>query len=427
LGSVDHLVWLAPEQRPPSPSDETIIEDQRQGVVQCFRLVKALLGLGYGGKPLGWTVVTTQSQAIHRHEAIDPTHAGVHGLIGSLAKEQPAWRVRLVDLPLDEDWPVGELLRLPADGQGKGWGYRDGEWYRHVLLPSDLGDAKGALYRQGGVYVVIGGAGGIGEAWSEAMIRSYQARIVWIGRRPLDASIKARVDRLAELGVAPVYIEADASDRWALERAYARIRQEYGQVHGVIHSAIVLRDRTLARMEEAEFCAVLSAKVDVSVRLAQVFGEERLDFVLLFSSVQSFDRAAGQGNYAAGCSFKDAFAQALGQAWPCPVKVMNWGYWGHIGIVATAEYRDRMARSGLGSIEAVEGMAALEVLLGAPQNQLAFVKTTERLGEWNAGASRDGEGGERLALYRSELPSTSAELQVVEITLRAGETSKVSG
>jgi hypothetical protein len=129
-------------------------------------------------------------------------------------------------------------------------------------------------------------------------------------------------------------------------------------------------------MEEASFRAALSAKVDVSVRLVQVFCENQLDFVLFFSSLLSFDKPAGQSNYSAGCAFKDAFAHALGGAWPCPVKVMNWGYWGNVGIVASADYRARMARAGFGSIEAEEGMAALEVLLAAPQNQLALVKTS---------------------------------------------------
>jgi hypothetical protein len=43
-------------------------------------------------------------------------------------------------------------------------------------------------------------------------------------------------------------------------------------------------------MEEERFNAALSAKVDVCVRLAQVFGEEPLDFVMFFSSTQSFSK-----------------------------------------------------------------------------------------------------------------------------------------
>jgi polyketide synthase PksM len=101
--------------------------------------------------------------------------------------------------------------------------------------------------------------------------------------------------------------------------------------------------------------------------------------VLFFSSLQSFSRNPGQSNYAAGCTFQDAYAQALGQSWTCPVKVMNWGYWGSVGVVASAQYRERMARLGLGSIEPPEGMKALETLLGSSRNQLALAKLTKPL------------------------------------------------
>ena len=103
------------------------------------------------------------------------------------------------------------------------------------------------------------------------MIHTYQARIVWIGRREKDAAIQAKLDKLAALGPAPDYIAADASDLNALRQAYHEIKQRYSNIHGVIHSAIVLLDQGLAKMDEDRFRAALSAKVDVSVRMAQVF------------------------------------------------------------------------------------------------------------------------------------------------------------
>ena len=140
------------------------------------------------------------------------------------------------------------------------------------------------MYKSGGVYVVIGGAGGIGEAWSEYMIRTYQAQIIWIGRREKNQAIQAKIDRLGNLGPAPHYIAADATDLKALQQAYKEIKQRYLKINGVIHSTIVLKDQSLAEMEEVQFRDGLSAKVDVSVRMAQVFQEEPLDIVLFFSS-----------------------------------------------------------------------------------------------------------------------------------------------
>jgi len=365
----EQIFWIAPQD------GADPVQDQEQGVIALFRLIKAVLELEYDAGELWWTLLTSQTQAVHPSDPLHPNHAGLHGLIGSLAKEYPQWRLRLLDVAADAPWP--QICRLPADPQGQPWAYRSGEWFRQQLIPVQMPPPTTSAYRWGGVYVVIGGAGGIGVAWSNYMIRRYRARIVWIGRRPLDAAIQRQIDTLAQLGPAPLYISADAADESALRLACQEIRQRYGQIHGLIHAAIVLLDQSLARMTEARFRAGLAAKVDVGVRMAQVFGDEALDFVLFFSSIQAFFKAPGQSNYAAGCTFKDAFAQQLARCWRCPVKIINWGYWGSVGVVAAEPYRERMAQAGLASIEPAEGMAALETLLAGPLAQLALVNLAD--------------------------------------------------
>jgi NADP-dependent 3-hydroxy acid dehydrogenase YdfG len=419
VGILDHIVWCVPEEGASSPADERIINGQQRGVLFGFRLIKALLKLGYGSRAIGWTVLTTATQAINPHEALCPTHASVHGLVGSVAKEYPNWKIRLLDVG-GRDLPLPELLQLPGDPEGNAWAYRAGEWYRQKLLPTRAEPAAQKMFKEGGVYVVIGGAGGIGEAWTEYMVREYRARVVWIGRREKDSQIQSKVDRLATIGPSPHYIAADASDWLALERARREIKGAFGQISGIVHSAIVLLDKGLASMDERTFQAALSAKVDISVRLAQVFAEEKLDFVLFFSSMLSFGKSAGQSNYAAGCTFKDSFAQLLGRLWPCSIKTMNWGYWGSTGVVATKAYKERMARLGIGSLEAKESMLALEALLAAPQNQLAFTKTTRPLTE------EDGVAMEEMTAYPQVFPSLIAGLRKFERTFH-GEEGLING
>lgn len=374
-----HIFWLAPQNEAAVPDalhEDAVIDAQHRGVLSCFRLIKALLELGYGSKELAWTLITWQTATVDRLDAIDPTHASVHGFIGSAAKEHAHWRVRLIDLSLEGTWPLDALLSLPSDRQGDAYAYRRGEWYRQKLLTCDVSTQGAAPYRPGGVYVVIGGAGGIGEVFSQFLIEHYQAQLVWIGRRELDAHIRGKIDRLAALGRPPIYIQADATDRDALEAAYQQIKASYTQVNGIVHSAIALADKTIANMDEQRFRATLAAKVDITVRLAQVFARESPDFVLFFSSILSFLKAPGQSNYAAGCTFADAYASALATRWSCPVKVMNWGYWGSVGAVASQTYRDRMAQQGIGSIEPDAGMAALDRLMRSSFDQLALLQVS---------------------------------------------------
>ncbi|HYK02059.1 MAG TPA: SDR family NAD(P)-dependent oxidoreductase [Thermoanaerobaculia bacterium] len=378
----EQLLWIAPDVHPAhgeSWSEERFVEQQEAGVLAVFRIIKALLRSGYGTRKLQWTLVTGRTQRVTESGPVRPAHAGIVGLIGSLAKEYPQWDLRLVDVDSLASVSARDCLTLPWDKQGNALAHRHGEWFQQGLarlgtVPQELPTAR-PVYRENGVYVVIGGAGGVGEVWTRFMIEHYRANVVWIGRREYDAAIEEKVNSLAGLGPAPLYISADATDLDALERARETILQLYPAIHGVVQSAIVLRDQSLAGMDEAGFRASLSAKVDVSVNMDRVFGEQELDFMLFFSSIISFAKSPGQSNYSAGCTFKDSFALALQQRRAYPVKIMNWGYWGNVGVVADEAYNRIMAQMGIGSIEPDDGMASLQALAGSGLRQLVLVRT----------------------------------------------------
>ncbi|MGP1682269.1 MAG: SDR family NAD(P)-dependent oxidoreductase, partial [Giesbergeria sp.] len=385
FGEVDHVLWELPADE--NTEGAALVQAQEQGVIAAFRLFKALLALRYDSRKLGLTVLTTQAQPVHETDPAWPAHASVHGLLGSVAKEYSGWKIRLLDLPApDRTQPsLTSLLRREANRNGDAQVFRQGQWHGLELLPLTLDLPPQPAYRRGGVYVLIGGAGGIGRVLSEHLIRHHQAQVVWIGRRgPTEranngSSIEQLQQLLGALGPQPHYIAADASDVDALQAAREQILQRFGTIHGVVLATIVLEDRSLARMDEAVLRASLRAKVDVSVCVQSVFGAQQLaqrpDFFVLFSSIQSQVKARGQSNYAAGCVFSDAFARAWRQKGE-PVQVVNWGYWGSVGVVSSPDYRQRMEQHGIGSIEPPQAMELLERLLGSPVDHLVFVKTT---------------------------------------------------
>ncbi|MGA8165562.1 MAG: SDR family NAD(P)-dependent oxidoreductase [Waddliaceae bacterium] len=401
---VEHLVWMTSHFDLQSLGSQEILQRQNQGIFLIFHLVKALLFLGYGTKKLTWTVITTAAQAVCRDDQINPTHAGVHGFIGSLVKEYPQWKIRLLDMEAKKDWPVQEMLRLPYDAQGNAWAYRNQEWFRLKLLPVDEFSPQKVYGKTGGVYVVIGGAGGIGGVFSQWMQEKYQAHIVWIGRRKRDPAIQEKLNALSTSGPAPAYIQADATDLSSLQEAYRQIKQQHPHIHGVVHSAIDLLDASLANMDEDRFKAGLKAKVDVSVHLARVFAKEPLDFVLFFSSMISFTKGPGQSNYAAGCTFTDAFGHQLGKDWPCAVKIINWGYWDSVGVVTDPFYQQQMKKKGIGSIAPKEGIEVLEKLLNGPLDQLALMRTLKADTMENLGVM---DSSERITIYPQPTLSTS--------------------
>lgn len=372
-----HIIWVLPT----GSDNRALTPNASDLVLGVFRFVKALLTTGWGRRPLSMTVVTRGGQAVGKADRVDPSQAGVHGLIGSLSRECPAWQCRLIDLPFGESigtqW-VATMLARPALPHGGVSVWREGHWYERKLLRCHLPAGHGGAYRVGGVYVMLGGAGGLGRVLSRYLIKRFQAKVIWIGRRPLNAEIAQHMDELARVGgIAPQYICADARDPVALAAARATVLARHGVIHGVLHATIVLEDKTLTWMEEDTFKRVWDAKALTSDCMWRVFQHDELDWFMFFSSMQSFAKAVGQSNYAAGCVYTDALAEQMRRETRTPVKVVNWGYWGEVGVVAGADYARLMALIGLGSIDAASAMSVLERTLDSPLEQILFVKTTE--------------------------------------------------
>ncbi|QUW68377.1 SDR family NAD(P)-dependent oxidoreductase [Pseudomonas synxantha] len=255
-----------------------------------FALCQGLLMLKVREHPLELLVVTRQALQVLPGERHDPTHAPVHGLAGTLANECPTWLVRVVDLPLAPMAASPSLAPLAALPVGASGAWREGQWYCQVLREVNYCAAP-PVYRKGGCYIIIGGAGGIGVAWTRRLIVDYQAQVYWIGRRPLDENIRADIERLASEGPAPIYLPADAGDPQALREALDWVHGQHAQVHGVIHAAMVMRGKSVQRMSRDEFSQVLAAKVATGAALEQALQRPPLDF-LVFSprSMPSSDR-----------------------------------------------------------------------------------------------------------------------------------------
>lgn len=383
---------------------DSLIHEQQAAVVDMFELAKSLLDRGYGRESLCWTIITRNTYYVIPGDRVNPTHASIPGFIGVLAKEYPNWKFRLIDAESGDSLPLGSAFRVPFDANGNAWANRRGRWFRQHLMALDQPvPAHASLFERGGVYMLIGGAGGIGEVFSRWVMQEFAAKLLWVGRRERDAAIQAKIERLSRLGTPPLYFQADATSEASLQNALREAKKVYGKINGVVLSTIVLADASFANMTQSRFLASLRAKADVSVVAARILEREDLDFILFFSSLTAFIKGAGQSNYAAGCSFTDAFAQYLQQNRPCRVKVMNWGYWGNVGIVKDPGTQAYMRQAGMGSIEPEDGMAALSSLCRGPFEQLIYLKTLRQdaladvLGDY-------ASTSERIECYRAAIP-----------------------
>ncbi|WP_375758556.1 SDR family NAD(P)-dependent oxidoreductase [Corallococcus exercitus] len=360
---------------------------QERGVVALFSLVKALSVHGWALKPLELRVVTVGAHWVVEGESPRPWGASVQGFAKAVANEYPALRVSYVDVGTEDvargQWVDG-VVGEEGDGKGADVALRQGRRYVRRLLPVKRLQQGRVPLRQQGVYLLVGGGGGIGLAVGEWLARKYAARLVIVGRRESEGELAQKLKGLEAAGAEVEYVRADVTKPGEAARVVAQAKQRFGAVHGVFHLAMVLHDCALERMTEDVLRTVLDSKVKASVAVHAALEGEPLECAVFFSSGQSIWGNAGQANYAAGSTFQDAFGAWVREAKGLPAFVLNWGYWGSVGAVANAHHQQRLAQQGILPIEVAEGMAGMEEVLAGAAPQVMLFKATrpllERLG-----------------------------------------------
>ncbi|WP_168188293.1 SDR family NAD(P)-dependent oxidoreductase [Hahella sp. CCB-MM4] len=369
-----------------SPKDtlneiEKIELSQRFGVRMLYR-VAGFLGRHHSQVPLSLKVITGNSIKVAEEFSSNPYGASCHGFARSLSREFPRWRLSIIDTDLDAGSTEGIARQVKEDNaySGKLVAFRQGTKFEQHLIPSPLPGDSGEMhqYKHRGVYLILGGLGGIGLAFSRYLAQHFSARLILIGRSPLSGEKQEAVAELEKLGAEVLYLQADACDEYSMKAAVAKAAGHFGNINGAVHSAIVLQDRSVVSMDEEQLLSALDPKVKGLGILHQALVAHQLDFMLIFSSAQSFWGNAGQSNYAAGCAFKDAYSNYLNDLEPYPVKVINWGYWGEVGIVSTQAYRDRLAAQGILSISTPDGIRAISRVLACAHSQVVAINATEK-------------------------------------------------
>jgi acyl transferase domain-containing protein/acyl carrier protein/aryl carrier-like protein len=186
--------------------------------------------------------------------------------------------------------------------------YRSGG--RQVLEWEELtGVGTSSPWRDGGIYLITGGAGGLGWIFAREIAgRVKDPVLVLTGRTPLGEAQQPVLHDMAELGARAEYRQADVTDLSSLSALVSDIVDVHGGLNGVIHSAGVIRDSLLMNKTAEEIQAVLAPKVAGTLALDQATRELALDFMILFGSFAGALGNLGQADYAAGNAFMDAFA-----------------------------------------------------------------------------------------------------------------------
>ena len=245
------------------------------------------------------------------HDARDAAFAGIALVV---PQEHGHIKCRLIDIvatdaqtaaaQLEGELYAAEPERVVAYRFGHRWTYR----YHHVSL-----DAQETRLREGGVYLITGGTGGVGAILARYLAREYRANMVLLARQER-ASDRALCAQVAQLGGKAMVLAGDVGAVPDVQAAITLAEENYGCLHGIIHAAgVTSGDSIFAPSEalnEAAFAEQLHPKLGGALALAQALDGRAIDFVLTISSNAAALGGLGLAAYAGASAAMDRFVAA---------------------------------------------------------------------------------------------------------------------
>ena len=242
---------------------------------------------------------------------------------------------------------------------------------------------KNFLLKENGIYIVTGGATGIGLETCKLLAENGKCTLIIIGRTKLDDNPEndrtLAIKLLEEAGAIVEYYCADVNDYNQMEEAILNIAEKYNQITGVFHSSgIGSSGVSIPNREIDDVYATLNPKFGGTIILEELTRYFNPQFFVLFSSIGTIVPSKNCADYTAANAFEDAFANKAHLNNQNFIAI-NWSDWKETGL----QFRKNIFRSKeeIASREKViqgitnrEGMAAIKSALSLKKPQLAVAK-----------------------------------------------------
>jgi acyl transferase domain-containing protein/acyl carrier protein len=319
------------------------------------------------------TVLSERMQAVAGEPALDVDAALALGAVRVIPLEYSHVACRSVDIAGSER--VADLMaELDAFDHEPVVAFRDQQRWKCEFATAAPGPAPSL--RRGGVYVITGGRGGLGVAIAEHLARTSGARLVLVGRTPLDERARRALDErlgVGRNGMHAIYPVADVADAARMREVIAETLRQFGEISGVIHAAGVAGGGAVQLKSRDAVATVLAPKVDGVRALHEALRGIALDFCVLMSSITGLTGEVGQIDYAAANAFLDVFAHARRRE-GLPWMSVDWDTWRDVGMAANATLppvlEARRQRLLAQAIAPADGVAALLRAIGSGLPQI---------------------------------------------------------
>ena len=309
---------------------------------------------------------------------------GATALAKTLHLERPDINVCVVDVPAGHLQAVPWILREvnAASGYTEAFFqetlfqealYREahyddeGRRYEPVLRLLPLGAEAGDLPLQAGdVLLVTGGGKGITAECALSLARTYDLRLVLLGRSRADADdeLGENLERMRAAGVNFLYISADITDAGSVRSAVDEAEGALGPIRGILHGAARNQPQLLHALDEEAFRRTLAPKTVGMRNLLAAIDPGQLRLFVAFGSIIAQAGLPGEADYALANQWLACQVADLQRRYPqCRCLTLEWSVWSGAGMGDRLGRLDTLVRQGIAPIPLEQGVDMLHRLL----------------------------------------------------------------
>jgi acyl transferase domain-containing protein len=333
--------------------DLTSDEIQQRGFYSLLYLAQAIGQTTTA--PIHIGAITSNSQDVTGTETIEPEKATMLGACRVIPQEYAQISCCVIDLeipltPAALDRAIAEICTPGLQPSDPLVAYRGNYRWLPTVEPIYLPPvATPTALRDGGVYLITGGMGGIGLTIATQIARTVrQPKLILIGRSSFPSrgeweqwltdhsKTDVTTDKIRQLqaiaatGAEIKIMTADVSDAEQMQAVAEQIEREWGVVNGIFHTAGVPGDGIIQLKTPETAAAVMHPKVEGTRILDRLYRDRDLDFLVLFSSLSALLGGMGQVDYCAANTFLDTFALHRNYR----TISINWDLWQSVGMGA---------------------------------------------------------------------------------------------
>ena len=271
---------------------------------------------------------------------------------------------------------------------------------RAFYSPIGVNTTAKSQVTRGGVWLVSGGARGITALVALTMAEKYDLKLVLLGtapvpaiddatrelgianrsglrrecmkraqadkRNPLEAwrnmekaiEIDATLAEAKRRNVTVMYRCVDVSDVVAVNGVVAKVKEQWGQIRGVLHGAGSGQDARFDRKRADKVDQCIGSKVDGCIAIYHATRDDPLEWFIGFGSISGRFGANGHTDYSlANAMLAQCVTRIRMERPEVRAVTFDWHAWGDIGMAAKPEAKLALEMIGMNFMPASEGLA----------------------------------------------------------------------